>query len=350
MRLTGVLVLLACGCGAPDSTRALSPATITAINYNMYFGIAADLVPEEVSPGTLSATTRALLNAIGLTEYKCRIDGAARVLAAEQPDVLGVQEAVYIAYARDLSDRGDDDVIVDFVDELVRALERESGVRYRAFVRENTVIEDRLPFFGGIRLIDRTAILVHPRFSGAKRAGSLTYQALEPASDFARTGTGQIIRGAIHVEVPLASGTLDIFSTHLQSGGDEQVRIAQAQELVAFIGASTTADSTIVLAGDLNDVPGSPTYQAVAAQLVDSYGLVGAPPGFTAYQTQTLTNPTDEATLRIDYVFARGAGVDESRVILNQQLPECGLWPSDHFAVVSRFRTNASPAPAQSSE
>jgi endonuclease/exonuclease/phosphatase family metal-dependent hydrolase len=348
MRMTACVLLLVCGCG-DDSPKVLAtaPATITAINYNMYFGIAENLIPENVSTGALSATATALINAVALTDYQCRIDGAARLLAAEHPDVIGLQEAISIAYARDLNDRDDDDVIVDFVQLMVQALERESGVRYQAFIRENTVIQNSLPFFGGVRLIDRTAILVHPKFSTAKLAGTLTFHTLAPAADFAMTATGAVVRGAIHVQVPFTSGALDLYSTHLQSGSNQNVRVAQAEELAAFIRDSSRPDSTIILVGDLNDVPGTPTYQAIAGGLVDSYGVAGTPPGFTAYQTQTLTDPTNQATVRIDYVFVRAAGVDSSRVIVNQIVGPCNLWPSDHFGVASVIRTIATQSPTQ---
>jgi endonuclease/exonuclease/phosphatase family metal-dependent hydrolase len=358
MRLSACVFLLVCGCGdSPKVTTA--PPTITAINYNMYFGIAENLIPENTTTGALSATANALINAVALTDYTCRIDGAARLIAAEHPDVIGLQEAISIAYARDLDDRGEDDVIVDFVESMVDALERENGVRYRAFIRENTVIQSSLPLFGGIRLIDRTAILVHPKFSTAKLAGDLTFHTLEPASDFAMTATGEVVRGALHVQVPFTSGALDavqvpftpgaldLYSTHLQSGADQDVRVAQAQELAAFIRDTSRPDSTIILTGDLNDIPGSPTYQAIAAELVDTYAVAGVLPGYTAYQTQTLTDPTDRATQRIDYVFVRAEGVDHSRVIVNQVVGPCNLWPSDHFGVSSQIRTVATPPPTQ---
>ena len=191
---------------------------------------------------------------------------------------------------------------------------------------------------GGIRIADRGAILVHPRFA-AKLIESRTFQTLEPASDFVPGANGFVIRGALHVQAPFPSGTIDFFSTHLQSGDAVTVRQAQAEELAGWIQSSSAPGSTIVLMGDLNDIPDSPTYQSLSANLTDTYGAVGAPPGFTAYQTQSLDNSTDEATQRIDYIFVRAGQIEESRVILNEQVQPCGLWLSDHFGVVSRFQT-----------
>jgi endonuclease/exonuclease/phosphatase family metal-dependent hydrolase len=197
-------------------------------------------------------------------------------------------------------------------------------------------------------MVDRVGILVHPRLP-AHLAGSLTYAALEPASDIVPTGTGEIVRGALHVQVPFASGALDLYNTHLQSsksmvGSTADVRLAQAQELSAWIDATASPGGVVVLTGDMNDVPGSPTYQALTSGLVDTYDRRGTPPGFTAYQDQSLTNPTNLASLRIDYVLVGpSSDVEESRVIFDMQVAPCFLWPSDHFGVVSRFRTSASP-------
>jgi endonuclease/exonuclease/phosphatase family metal-dependent hydrolase len=351
MRLSWVwpiLALVACGGSeAPVTPASLTgpPAELRAITYNMYLGLAVDIVPQ--SAGDARNAISAILDALSLTDFRCRIQAAARTIIDEQADVVGVQEAVLFAYITDLDDQ-DGRVLVDFLDELVRAIESEGGPRYQAFSRENTVTQAALPFVGGMRMVDRVGILVHPRLP-AQLAGSLTYAALEPASDIVPTGTGEIVRGALHVQVPFASGALDFYTTHLQSsksmvGSTGEVRLAQAQELSAWVDATATPGGTVVVTGDMNDVPGSPTYMALAAGLVDTYGQVGTPPGFTAYQDQSLSNPTNLASLRIDYVFVSPSSeVEESRLIFDAPVAPCSLWPSDHFGVVSRFRTSAGP-------
>jgi endonuclease/exonuclease/phosphatase family metal-dependent hydrolase len=349
MRSTCCLVLFACACSASGVQPLTAPPDqLTALTYNMYYGLASDLLPEDLSAGSLSATTRAIINATSLTDFRCRIDAAASQIVDEQPDVIGLQEVLLIVYAKDLDDRGDDTVLVDFLDELLVAIQREGGPRYQAFQRENALIQDSLPLFGGIRIADRSAILVSPRLP-AKQVGSITFQTLQPAIPLGGTG-GVVVRGALHVQVPFSTGTLDLFNTHLQSGGDPGVRQAQATELAGYIQANSTPGGTIVLTGDLNDVPTSPTAMTFQAFLVDTYGVAGTPSGFTAYQTQTLRNPTDTSTVRIDYVFANTPAVSSSRIILNAQVGPCGLWPSDHFGVVSRFRTASSPPQSQRSE
>ena len=341
MRVLAVLFLCACS-GGDQSQLSKAPASLTALTYNMYYGLAADLLPEDLRIGSLSASAVAILNATTLTDFRCRIQAAARQIVMEQPDVIGLQEALLVAYARDFDDPDDDTVLIDFINELEEAIVAAGGPRYQAFARNNAVIQDTLPLVGGIRIADRGAILVNPKFPAAQ-ISSFTYHTLQPGSSSVPGTNGVVVRGAIHVRSQFQSGTLDFYTTHLQSGGDPAVRLAQAQELADNVQANTDASSTVVVLGDMNDIPGSAAYDVLTANLTDTYGLVGIMPGFTAYQTQTLSDPIDQATLRIDYVLTRGSSaVDDSRVILNQMVPPCGLWISDHFGVVSRFKTNAS--------
>jgi endonuclease/exonuclease/phosphatase family metal-dependent hydrolase len=223
------------------------------------------------------------------------------------------------------------------VDDIAAA----GGPRYRVFQRENALIQDTLPF-GGLRIADRGAILLHPRFN-ATQATSLTFTTLQKASVSLPGSGGVVVRGALHVEVALQGGTLDLFNTHLQSGADAtDVRQAQSAELASWIHGASAPGATVVLTSDLNDVPGSPPYQTLTAGLTDTYAVAGVAPGFTAYQPPALTNTTDQATMRVDFVMVRAGSVEDSRLIFNAHVAPCNLWPSDHFGVVSRFKTVAS--------
>jgi endonuclease/exonuclease/phosphatase family metal-dependent hydrolase len=351
MRLHVFFVLVIVACGGNHEIKPLSapPDQITAITYNMYYGLAADLVPENLSKASLSATAVAIVNATTLTDFRCRIDAAAKRMVAENPDVIGLQEALLISYARELDDPSEDEALVDFIEELTEAIERAGGPHYHAFQRNNAFIEDTLPLFGGIRIGDRGAVLVHPRLA-AKEVGSLTFSVLKPGSTLLPGTGGVVVRGALHVQVPFASGTLDFFNAHLQSGDDSAVREAQADELASWIRDNSAPNGTIILTADLNDVPTSPTVARLTANLVDTYAVAGVAPGFTAYQPQTLDNPTDQSYQRIDFILVRAGTVERSEVIFNEKAAPCNLWPSDHFGVVSGVRTAASPRRVPPSE
>lgn len=354
MRLTIVFVLLTSACGGNDNgavTRlTTAPDELKALTYNMYYGLAVDILPENLHSSSLSASAQAIINATSLTDYGCRLQGTASQIVTEQPDVIGLQEALLIAYARKLDNPSKDSVLIDFIEQLVDDIVNAGGPRYQVFQRQNATIQDTLPLVGGIRIADRSAILVHPRLA-AHEVGALTYATLEPASDIVPGTNGVVVRGALHVRVTFPSSAgIELFNTHLQSGDDTAVREAQSAELNAWIQANSDPGATIVLTGDLNDIPTSPAVMQLTQSLVDTYATVGVLPGFTAYQDQSLTVPVDEATLRIDYVLVRAAAVQESHVVFNAQVQPCGLWPSDHFGVVSQFRTGATPQRAQQSE
>jgi endonuclease/exonuclease/phosphatase family metal-dependent hydrolase len=307
----------------------------------MFYGLTTEMVPESLSKGALSATARAIIDATTLVDFRCRIQGAASQIAVEQPDMIGLQEALFISYVRELDDT-DEDVLIDFIDELQQAIVKAGGPHYVVFARRNAIIQDTLPVVGGIRMGDRSAILVNSRYS-SKLITSRTFQTLAPVSDLVPGAHGVVVRGALHVRVSFSDGAVDLFNTHLQRGGNVDVRAKQASELADLIQSSSAPGSTIILTGDLNDIPDSAAWTSLSAELTDTYAVVGVPPGFTAFQPPTLDNPTDQSNMRIDFVFASASTVEESRVIFNAHVGPCNLWPSDHFGVVSRISTASTP-------
>jgi endonuclease/exonuclease/phosphatase family metal-dependent hydrolase len=103
------------------------------------------------------------------------------------------------------------------------------------------------------------------------------------------------------------------------------------------------AGGTVVLMGDLNDVPGSPMYSVVrAAGLLDSWAeLRHGAPGSTCCQQANLANVASQLDQRIDYVFVRAQGravagfVERLGDVPADRIagPVHQLWPSDHAGV-----------------
>ena len=158
-------------------------------------------------------------------------------------------------------------------------------------------------------------------------------------------------RVAVHARIDTPGGALPMFTTHLTYGpGLSQVRTAQARTLAEF--AAEQAAGCVyppVLTGDLNAEPGSDELRLLGGLLTSPAvpGLVlidawrYAPPGdpgFTwdhrnGYQADSLIPDS-----RIDYILVglpwQGRGKVRS-VRLAGTAPVDGVWPSDHFAVVS---------------
>jgi endonuclease/exonuclease/phosphatase family metal-dependent hydrolase len=158
-------------------------------------------------------------------------------------------------------------------------------------------------------------------------------------------------RVAVHARVDAPGGALPMFTTHLTHyPGASLIRLAQVRRLAEFV-AGCIADCAYppVVTGDLNAEPasdelrllgGSLTAPAVPGQvLVDAWRYADpADPGFTwdhrnGYQT---ASPIPDS--RIDYILVglprHGRGRVQSARLAGDT-PVDGVWPSDHFAVVT---------------
>jgi endonuclease/exonuclease/phosphatase family metal-dependent hydrolase len=128
-------------------------------------------------------------------------------------------------------------------------------------------------------------------------------------------------RGMVLTVLQMGAARLLVAGTHLSL--DALEREQQAREAVRRIGAMGVANA--VLCGDLNDVPGSPTWQAVTQDLRDAHVVTPVGPA--------LTFPAVAPVRRIDGIFVSpsveviGAGVP-----LDLKNPAAA---SDHLPVVA---------------
>jgi len=168
-----------------------------------------------------------------------------------------------------------------------------------------------------------------------------------------RLPTGDIAGGrvALHASIAAPGGVLPMFTTHLSyQPGASQVRTEQVRRLAEFMAAhGTDGDYPPVVTGDLNAEPGSDELRllgglltapaAPGLVLVDAWRYADpADPGFTwdrrnGYQAKSVLPDS-----RIDYILVglprQGRGrVESTRLAGNA--PVDGVWPSDHFAVVT---------------
>jgi len=164
----------------------------------------------------------------------------------------------------------------------------------------------------------------------------------------ANIGEGRI---ALHARIDAPGGALPMFTTHLSyRPGASQVRTAQVREIAPFV-ADRLADSAYppVVTGDLNAEPDSDELRLLGGLLtapvvtglvlVDAWRYADpADPGFTwdhrnGYQAGSMIPDS-----RIDYILVglprqRRGRVESVRLAGNA--PVDGVWPSDHFAVVT---------------
>lgn len=166
----------------------------------------------------------------------------------------------------------------------------------------------------------------------------LVMKTQSPAEDY--------FRYAFYVRVDTGSGEVALLNTHLSWRADENVvRMKQTEELVDFA-EQKAGDLPAVILGDFNMAAPAPgiVFLREIKQWVDTFGAVN--PGDRGL-TWDYRNPYAEeerkkmAERRIDYIFVRKsigpfAKIRSSRVVFEKP-SDRGIYPSDHFGVLTEF-------------
>lgn len=150
-------------------------------------------------------------------------------------------------------------------------------------------------------------------------------------------------RAAHRAVVALAGGTtVAVAVTHLHHiPEDVSEREAQTAKLLDWLAASPPTDAAIVM-GDFNAHPAEPTYaRMIAAGFRSAYADAnGAEPDVTwPSGLQAPAMDTDGAPRCLDYIWVRGAvRVRDARLTFDRPDPDDRtLYPSDHLGVAARL-------------
>ena len=138
------------------------------------------------------------------------------------------------------------------------------------------------------------------------------------------TDPGLHRRGAAIAILQAGSFRFAVAGTHLDLR--EEPRLRHVAELNRAIAAHVPADVPVVVAGDVNDRPGSRTWQAIADGRVDAFAAAGTGGGFTS----TAAAPHQ----RIDGIFADPRLSLRSASVVTH--PDAAA-ASDHLPVVAEF-------------
>ncbi|MCD7099983.1 endonuclease/exonuclease/phosphatase family protein [Stenotrophomonas sp. MMGLT7] len=121
-----------------------------------------------------------------------------------------------------------------------------------------------------------------------------------------------------------------LFNTHLPyRDQDEPARVRSAGLILSRLHA-LPAGIPVVVTGDFNTMPASPTHRAFTAQLADARESARRREGPAA----TFNGFGDEARNRIDWILVRGFRVERFATLADR--PH-GILPSDHFPVVAEL-------------
>lgn len=358
MRLTlsilMLLVLLAPAPATADSPQPPAQHQIIVMSRNVYHGVDEEinLVPGAVSFSNLLALVRDVYLGYHERNFPERAQALAAEIAATQPALVGLQEAILVRTGRLFDPSPAETVDLDYVQLLLDALAAQ-GQHY-AVVAEKRGFDIELPSAGGfdVRHTDREVILVrtdlppgHLRLSNVQ-TGQFVANCQIPSPMF---GPITVLRGWASVDVWSRGRSFRFISTHLD--GDclpfsSAVQVAQANQILQGPAASTLP---VVIAGDINASPLDPTPSAytelVAGGFSDAWDVAGTGDGYTCCQADALTNPASLLDTRIDVVLYRGDfGVTAFDVTGDDpdDRTGSGLWPSDHAGVVATLNI---PAP-----
>jgi endonuclease/exonuclease/phosphatase (EEP) superfamily protein YafD len=314
---------------------------LTVATYNLYLG--ADLTPlfSASSPQELVQRAGQIYANVVKTDFPSRAQAIAKLLAANPPDVAGLQE---VSLWETGPIGGPLSPSYDFLELLLAAL-ASHGLAYRPVAVNVNLSSDPTPISAttAARLTDRDVIIARSDLAGSQLkvgrpesrnfAATLVIPGAIPGLSF------RVPRGWSAVDVKLRGKTVRFANTHLEafSAG---VRNQQARELAAALAGSA---SPVVLVGDLNSEPADTAgaYGSLAAVgYVDAWVVVHGPAGgFTAGQTELLDNLPSKLDHRIDYVLYQPRGVEAvAAQVLGEELEDrtaAALWPSDHAGVMA---------------
>jgi endonuclease/exonuclease/phosphatase family metal-dependent hydrolase len=357
--LLGV-VLVAPMAGSADARPARD---LTFMSYNLYLGSSLDpalevsQLPPEQQPAAFVQAVATIYGTAVFTDFPTRAGAIADLIAADEPDVIGLQEVTNWVAQATAPGSSANPPSFDFLQILMAEL-ADRGLDYEvAGVSQNANIGPAplvAPGFGCVAVVpapdcvvtlqDRDVILVNDDTPALHwhnaRSGTYAAQQTFPLPGGVEVSFG---RGWVTIDGKYRGRRFHVANTHLEVSGFAAIQEAQAQEFLA--GPATGPGADIAL-GDFNSAAdGSTTesYDLLTGFFRDAWAVNPGDPGYTAGQNQTLTNPVSLLHQRIDYVLLHGrVRTVEAHVVgdepfrpLTQAWP---IWPSDHAGVVATLR------------
>jgi endonuclease/exonuclease/phosphatase family metal-dependent hydrolase len=341
------VVLASLSVGA--TTQAQPNRELTVMTQNLYLGSSLQPAIEATTPAQFVAAVAAIYGTMLFTDFPKRAGAIADEIAAEQPDLIGLQEVSTWTAQATPADSGPTPPSVDFLAMLQTELAAR-GLSYEvAAVSQNAVIGPAplvAPAFGCnaftttphcvVTLSDRDVILVNRHTPALHWSGRASGQYMEQATiNVPGAGPVAFDRGWARIEVKYRGRSFRFVDTHLEVEQFADIQEAQASELLAVALAGAT---NAVVVGDFNsaaDGSTTDTYDIVTGQLTDAWS--SPDPGVTCCQNATLTNPISQLSTRIDLVLTRGsvASSNPSQLVGGPLSPPPPRWASDHASVLA---------------
>jgi endonuclease/exonuclease/phosphatase family metal-dependent hydrolase len=316
---------------------------LTVMTRNIYFG--ADLDPvlaaddvDEFFEAAVGAFNEAMAS-----DFPARAAGIADEIVAEEPALVGIQEATWWRTTALTDPPIMPEISIDFVELILEELDAR-GASYEALATvEGFDAEIPVETLGAsVRLTVGDVLLARTDLPTSQlkisNVQSGTYD--ERVTFVSPVGALEFPRQWISADVKVRGKQARVVTTHLESI-DEDVRVAQAVELLA--GPASTSLPVIAI-GDFNaetSEADDSSATMLGAGFSDAWEVAHpAEDGLTCCQDPDLRNETSDLTSRIDLILTRGGfGVDDVRVVGDEPDTELSglgvLYPSDHAGVVA---------------
>jgi endonuclease/exonuclease/phosphatase family metal-dependent hydrolase len=347
-RLVISLVLLASvalGCKKDDPPDGPGQP-ISVFTRNLYLGSDITALVTILSPEQVPPAAAAIWANIQASNFPERAKVLAQEIVTLAPDIVALQEVTL--YRRQVPSDiqpgaapNASEVVLDFLDLLMTEIAQRGGPYH--FVGEASNVDAELPVAdpaGGLfdlRLTDRDVILAR---DGVETANFAAFPFATKFS-FVAGGSGgypvALTRSWSRVDATVGDAHFTFANSHLEIQSLQAVQTAQATEMLAGIGA---VPDPVLLLGDFNSEPGMNSYPLLTGQFDDAWNDAGGgAPGFTCCQAGDLMNAESTAMDRIDLVLYRGRfRINDIAVTGTDPAVDRtpgGLWPSDHFGVLS---------------
>ena len=343
-----VVLLASAGVGCKDDDTPDGPGVpFSVFTHNLYLG--SDITPLVAvpSPADVPAVAAVLWANVQASNFPERAKVLGKQIATLGPDLVALQEVTL--YRRQVPgdyQPGDDvpnatEVVIDFLELLMAEITANGGTYH--VVGEALNVDAELPVADGaggvfdLRLTDRDVMLAR---DGVETA-NFSARPFAAKFSFIAGGSGgvpiELTRSWSRVDATVGEAHFTFANAHLEIQSLQPVQTAQATEMLT--GIRSTPDPVLFL-GDFNSEPGMNSYPLLTAQFKDAWDDAGGgAPGFTCCQAGDLMNAESTATDRIDLVLYRGRfRINDIAVTGTDPATDRtagGLWPSDHFGVLS---------------
>jgi endonuclease/exonuclease/phosphatase family metal-dependent hydrolase len=319
---------------------------LKVMTQNLYLGSSLDAATDATNPTDFLVAVATIYGTVQFTNFPARAEAIAAEVAANNPDIIGLQEVSNWISAGPPGAPPS----LDFLMILQQALQNQ-GLSYSVAAVSNNANIGPIPLVGPapcdaplqcfLTFKDRDVILVND--------DSLDLEISNPQSG--RYATQEVLvtpvgplsfdRGWCSIDGKLDGKKFHFVNTHLETETYPAVQEAQGQE---FLAGPAKAGGAVIATGDFNsaaDGSTTTTYASLTKSYFDdAWDINPGDPGFSCCQNSTLTNLISQLNSRIDLVLTHAASRALDANLIGDSPFEAipPFWASDHAGVTATLR------------